>query len=151
MFGGEFMKNGELTKKEVLEKAAKLLESAKCVYMATNGENGHPNLRALETTRAEGAKTLWFVSDEESSKVQELLRDDKAVIYVPAARGAGEARFWGNVEVLDDMASKKKVWSDELTEHFPGGIESPNIRVLRFKVSNGIYADKNWEKHEFKN
>jgi general stress protein 26 len=145
------MKNGELTKKEAVEKASKMLESAKCVYMATNGENGHPNLRALVPVKAEGAKSVWFVSDEESSKVQELLRDDKAVIYVQAARGAGEARFWGNVEVLDDMASKKKVWSDEAAAHFPGGIESPNIRVLRFKISNGVYVDKNWQKHAFKN
>jgi general stress protein 26 len=119
--------------------------------MGTNGENGHPNLRALVTAKAEGIKTLWFLSDEESSKVQELLRDDKAVIYAPALRGAGEVRFWGNVEILEDMASRKKVWSDEAAAHFPEGIESPNIRVLRFKVSNGIYADKNWQKHAFKN
>ena len=112
------MKNGELTKKEILEKASKVLESAKCVYMATNGENGHPNLRALGRLKLEGIKTLWFFSDEKSSKVQELLRDDKAVIYAPAARGAGEVRLWGNVEILDDMASKKKVWSDEAAAHF---------------------------------
>jgi general stress protein 26 len=145
------MKNGELTKKEVAERAAKILESAKCVYMATNGENGHPNLRTLLTAKTDGIKTLWFVADAESSKVQELLRDDKAVIYAPAARGAGEVRFWGNVEILEDMASRKKVWGDEAAAHFPDGIESPGVRVLRFKVSNGIYADKNWRKHAFKN
>jgi general stress protein 26 len=145
------MKKSELTKKEVAERAAKILESAKCVYMATNGENGHPNLRALLTARTEGIKTLWFVADGESSKVQELLRDDKAAIYVPAARGAGEVRFWGSVEILEDMASRKKVWGDEAAAHFPDGIESPGVRVLRFKVSNGIYADKNWQKHAFKN
>jgi general stress protein 26 len=145
------MKNGELTKKEILEKASKILEAAKCVYMATNGENGHPNLRALLTAKTEGTKTLWFVTDEKSSKVQELLRDDKAVIYAPAARGAGEVRLWGGVEVLEDMASKKHVWSDKAAAHFQGGIESPDIRVLRFRVSNGIYADKNWQKHAFKN
>jgi general stress protein 26 len=140
-----------LTKREVIEKASRILETAKCVYMATNGETGHPNLRALLPARVEGAKALWFVADEESSKVQELIRDDKAAIYVPAARGTGEARFWGNVEILEDIASKKKVWSDEAAAHFPQGIESPNIRVLRFKVSNGIYADKNGQKHAFKN
>jgi general stress protein 26 len=151
MFGGDLMKNGELTKKEVAERASKILEAAKCVYMATNGENGHPNLRAVVTTKAEGIKTLWFVTDDESSKVQELLRDDKAVIYAPAARGAGEVRLWGNVEILEDMASKKKIWSAECDAHFPAGIESPNARVLRFKVSNGVYVDKNWQKHAFKN
>ena len=145
------MKNGELTKREVAEKASKILETAKCVYMATNGENGHPNLRALGRFKAEGIKTLWFLSDEESSKVQELLRDDKAVIYAPASRGAGEVRLWGSVEILEDMASRKKVWSAEFAPHFPEGIESSNIRVLRFKVSNGIYADKNRQKHAFKN
>ncbi|MDR3164260.1 MAG: pyridoxamine 5'-phosphate oxidase family protein, partial [Synergistaceae bacterium] len=105
----------------------------------------------LVTAKAEGVKTLWFVASEESSKVKELLRDDKAVIYVPAARGGGEVRFWGNVEILEDMASRKKVWSDEYAAHFPNGIESPDVRVLRFQVSNGIYVDKNWQRHAFKN
>jgi general stress protein 26 len=149
--GESTRKDGTLTKKEIAEKASKMLEAVKCVYMATNGENGHPNLRALVTARVEGIKALWFVSDEESSKVQELLRDDKAVIYAPAARGAGEVRFWGNVEILDDMASRKKVWGDEAAAHFPDGIESPSVRILRFKISNGIYVDKNWQKHAFKN
>ena len=145
------MKSSELTKKEVAEKVSKILEAAKCVYMATNGENGHPNLRAMVMAKAEGVKTLWFVADEESSKVKELLRDDKAVIYAPAPRGGGEVRLWGNVEILEDMTSRKKVWSAEIDQHFPEGIESPNVRVLRFKVSNGIYADRNWQSHAFKN
>ncbi|MDR0763974.1 MAG: pyridoxamine 5'-phosphate oxidase family protein [Synergistaceae bacterium] len=140
------MKNGESAKKG----AAKLLETMECVYMATNGENGHPNLRAMAAAKTEGVKTLWFVTDEESSKAQELLRDDKAVVYA-GALDAGEVKLWGNVEILEDMASRKKVWSDEVAEHFPGGIASPNLRVLRFKVSNGIYADKKWQKHAFKN
>jgi general stress protein 26 len=49
------------------------------------------------------------------------------------------------------MESKKHVWSDEAAAHFPAGIESPNIRVLRFTVSNGAYVDKNWQKYAFEN
>jgi general stress protein 26 len=101
--------------------------------------------------KIDGVKSVWFATYEGSSKVQELLKDGNAVIYAEASRDATECRLWGNIEVLSDDASKKYVWSEELRDHFPDGADSPEMRVLRFDVSNGIYIDKNREIFEFKN
>ncbi|MDR2779702.1 MAG: pyridoxamine 5'-phosphate oxidase family protein [Synergistaceae bacterium] len=144
------MKTNELKAEEAKAKTERVLAGAKVVYMATNGSHGHPNVRAMSTVKADGADVLWFVTDAGSSKVAELASDGKAVVYAEASRG-GECRVWGSVDVLDDDASRKVVWRNELAEHFPGGASSPELRVLRFNVANGVYCSKAGKKGEFKN
>jgi len=141
------MVQNENGKKEVLAKAAKLLSGtkAKTVYLATNGSHGHPNLRAMVPIMVEGVKAIWFATSAKSNKVLELQNDNHAVVYFDAPRMAGECRLWGFVEILDDMESRKKVWNDMIANHFPDGIESPDLRALRFDVTSGIYVNKNWE------
>jgi general stress protein 26 len=141
----------EIDQKEAREKVTKLLAGAKTVYLGTNGSHGHPNVRAMTPAYLVGAETIWFVTDVESSKVMELLKDDKAVLYAPAARNNGECRLWGRVEIFDDLASKKLVWQASFKEHFPEGIDSPRLRVLCFHVNNALYCNKAGKTGEFKN
>jgi general stress protein 26 len=149
--GAKLMKKSENEREEAIEKISKILSGAKSVYLATNGSHGHPNLRAMMPAKAEGASSVWFVTNAESSKVQELLKDPSAVLYASAPRNAGECRLWGKVEVLSDPASRKHAWNEAFKEHFPEGAEAENLRVLRFEASNGIYTNKNKESIEFKN
>jgi general stress protein 26 len=145
------VKTDELKAGEAKAKTARVLAGAKVVYMATNGSHGHPNVRAITTAKADGAEALWFVTDAGSSKVAELAADGKAVIYAAAPRGAGECRVWGSVDILDDKASRKAVWRDEFAEYYPEGVNSPELRVLRFNIANGVYCSKAGKKGEFKN
>jgi general stress protein 26 len=146
------MKTNSLSAKEARAKTERILSGAKVVYMATNGSHGHPNVRAMTPAKIDGTETVWFVTGANSSKFAELARDDKSVVYAAAPRGSGECRIWGLVEILDDKASRKIAWRDEFAEHFPdGGIDSPDLRVLRFNVSNGMYCGKTGQKGEFKN
>ncbi|MDR1136915.1 MAG: pyridoxamine 5'-phosphate oxidase family protein [Synergistaceae bacterium] len=145
------MKTDEFSAKEASAKTERILAGAKVVYIATNGSHGHPNVRAMTPAKTDGAKTLWFVTDVGSSKVAELTRDGKAVIYAAAPRGTGECRVWGGVDILEDRASREAAWRDEFAAHFPDGMDSPNLRVLRFNVSNGIYCDKTGKNGVFEN
>ena len=143
------MKKSDNSVNDAIAKTAKFLAGAKTVYLATNGSHGHPNLRALAPIAVEGARTVWFSTFAGSNKIQELQRDNHAALYFDAPRMAGELRLWGFVEVLDDVESRKKVWNDMTAKHFPDGIESPDLRVLRFDVTSGIYTNKNQETFAF--
>ncbi|MDR1965081.1 MAG: pyridoxamine 5'-phosphate oxidase family protein [Synergistaceae bacterium] len=145
------MSSNEISGKEAKGKAEALLGGAKTVYMGTNGSHGHPNVRAMMPVKVDGVKEIWFATDLESSKILELAKDSKAVIYVQAPRNAGECRLWGHVDILDDSESRKIVWRDELKKHFPDGANSARLRVLRFNVSNGVYCNKSGKIGEFKN
>jgi general stress protein 26 len=136
------MKERELSSKEARAKAEKLLSGAKTIFLATNGSHGHPNLRAVNPLSFEGAQTLWFSTSLESSKIIELVKDNKAVVYGYSPRASSEFRLWGSVVILDDAVSRKHIWQDALKQHFPGGINDPDLRVLRFDSISGLYTGK---------
>lgn len=135
------MKSAAISAKEAREKTEKLLEKAKAVFLATNGSvGGHPNVRAMAVAKNEGIVRIWFVTSLDSDKIIELVKDDKATIYCYSPRTMAEFRLWGNVSIADDPESRKHAWKDEYKAFFPGGANDPNLRVLRFDASNGVYC-----------
>lgn len=127
----------EISPKETRAKVEKLLAGAKVVYLATNGANGHPNVRAMTPMKTRGADTVWFATSLESSKVIELVKDSKSALF--GHSGASEFRLWGTVSILDDRDSRKLVWNDDLKKTY-GDVTSPVMRVLRFDAVSGSYA-----------
>ena len=136
------MKEREIPQKEARAKAEKLLSGIKTVFLATNGSHGHPNVRAMMPLLFEGVETLWFSTHLESSKIMELVKDDKAAVFGYSSRSLSEFRLWGNVKILDDLVSRKHVWTDALKERFPGGAQDPNLRILRFNAVSGLFSGK---------
>jgi general stress protein 26 len=136
------MKEHELSQKDARAKAEKLLAATKTVFVATNGSHGHPNVRAMMPLAYEGVETLWFSTSLESSKIIELVKDSKAVVYGFSQRAKTEFRLWGDIAILDDTVSRKRVWTEELKEHFTGGVNDPHLRVLRFNVVSGLFNGK---------
>lgn len=144
------MKSMELSAKEAREKAEKLLEKAKAVFLATNGSHGgHPNLRAMVVAKSEGIVRMWFCTSLGSDKILELVKDDKATIYGYSPRTMTEFRLWGSIVILDDPESKKHVWNDAFKEHFPGGVNDPDLRILRFDANNGVYSTPDGKNGQF--
>lgn len=128
----------ELTSNEAREKTAKFIASLRTVYVATNGANGHPNVRAMNIYKSEGTSCLWFATELESSKMIELIKSNKAAVYGCASDGE-EFRLWGSMTILEDKESMKQVWCDDLERRF-GSIASHDVRVLRFDAISGSYA-----------
>lgn len=140
----------EKADKEIRAKVGKFLAKCKTVFMATNGSHGHPNARAMMPIRTDGAETIWFVTDLDSSKIIELVKSNKAVIYAYEPRTMVECRLWGEVVILEDAASIRHLWDDSLKKYFDGP-DDPRIRVLRFDAKNGIYCGKDRAAIEFNN
>ncbi|MDR3353809.1 MAG: pyridoxamine 5'-phosphate oxidase family protein [Synergistaceae bacterium] len=144
------MKIEDINNKDAKAKAEKLLAESKVVFMGTNGSHGHPNVRAMVPQKHDETRTIWFATNLESSKIIELIKNNKAVVYAYSQKNMSECRFWGAVSTLDDAASRKHIWNDELKKHY-SGIEDPNLRVLRFDISNGIYSNKDGKGGSFTN
>ncbi|MDR3331968.1 MAG: pyridoxamine 5'-phosphate oxidase family protein [Synergistaceae bacterium] len=133
------MRIDETGHKDTRAKAEKLLAESKVVFMGTNGSHGHPNLRAMIPLRTDEVRTVWFATDLDSSKIIELVKNNKAVLYTYSQKTLAECRFWGNVSILDDATSRKHVWCEEIKKHY-NDPDDPNFRVLRFDISNGIFC-----------
>ncbi len=129
----------QLNPTEAKTQTLALLEKTPFVAFATNGQGGWPDVRVLLVAAKDGVETFWFATDIDSPKIGELRKDPKAVIYGYEVEGMAEFRLFGTVTLLTDAAARRKIWQDDFVRHFPGGIDAPNMMVLRFDTDHGFY------------
>ena len=116
-----------------------LIEKNPFVSFGTLGSDNWPDLRVLLVAAKDGVESVWFATSTDSAKIAELKRNPKAVIYGYEMEPMAEFRLFGNVELLSDSASRQKIWQDDFLQYFPGGIDSPEMIVMRFDTDHGVY------------
>ena len=129
----------ELTPAEAKAQILQMLVKNPFVSMATFGTDDWPDVRAMVVAATDGVDALWFATCPDSSKVAQTRKNPKATIYGYDLATMTEFRVFGSIELLDDAASRRKVWSDEFLEHWPDGVDSPNMIVMRFSTACGVY------------
>ncbi len=129
----------QLNAAETKDRIQKAFEKIPFVSFGTFGANGWPNVRVLLVAAKDGIEAVWFATGSDSPKIAELKADPKATIYGYDGEAMQEFRLYGKVEMLTDAASRRKIWKDEFIEHFPGGVDSPDMVVLRFDTGSGFF------------
>lgn len=129
----------QLSAAEAKDRTLTALEKTPFVSFGTIGADGWPDLRVLLVATKDGVETVWFATSIDSPKIAELKANPKAVIYGYDAEQMLEFRLFGTVALLTDTAARQKIWQDDFIEHFPDGIDSPSMIVLRFDTDHGFY------------
>ena len=123
------------TKSRILQ----MLEKESFVHLATFGSDGYPDIRVLLVAAKDGVDSIWFATGTESNKIAQLQKNPKAALYGYDSEKMAEFRLFGSVELLSDSASRRKIWREDFIQHFPDGVDSPTMIVLRFKTEHGMY------------
>ena len=134
---------------EARSRVLQMLEKNPFVSVATFGTDSYPDVRVLLVAAKDDVDTIWFATGSESNKIAQLRKNPKAVLYTCDMETMTEFRLFGTVELLSDSAARKKIWRDDFIEHFPDGINSPNMIVLRFQTDHGVYENYVKEKGKF--
>ena len=133
------MEPKKLNAEEAKTRILQMLGHDTFVSLATVSTDGYPDVRVLLIAAHDGVETIWFATEPKSAKVAQIQKNPKAVLYGYDMQTMTEFRLFGNVELLTDTASRRKVWRDDFVQHFPEGVDSPNMIVLRFSTNRGIY------------
>ena len=116
-----------------------ILEKEEFVSLATFGTDGYPDVRVLLVAAKDGVDAIWFATETTSGKIAQLRKNPKAALYGYDREKMMEFRLFGSVELLTDAESRRKIWKDDFFLHFPGGVDSPNMIILRFNTEHGFY------------
>lgn len=121
-----------LNKKEVLE----LINDYDVGMMTNINENGklvsHPMTRQSEVTD----DVLWFLTHRDSEKVTELQKNNAVNI---AFHDNDSISVSGHVEIVDNVAMKKELWSKATDVFYDEGPESEQIVLLKVIIDSIEY------------
>jgi general stress protein 26 len=128
-----------MEKQQAMDEALALANAAQIAMLGTNGDDGYPNIKAMIKMENEGLKTIWFSTNTSSRRIGQLERDSRASVYFVDFEQWMGLMLVGEVAILQDTASKERLWREGYERYYPLGVTDPDYSVLRFTSRWGNY------------
>ncbi len=125
---------------DVRRKTRDCLGSVKTVSLATCVD-GKPSCRIMEIQKVEEDLEILFVAYKSSPKLEQIGKNSNVCIVSFNEETQRDVRLFGRIEALVDMETKKYIWKEELKSYFQGGINDPELTVLKFISDRLEYRD----------
>ena len=117
-----------------------LIDKQGVAFIASISEDGFPNMKAmLPPRKREGIKEFYFSTNTSSMRVAQYKNNPNASIYFYDKRFFRGVMLVGQMEVLEDPASKEMIWQEGDTMYYPKGVTDPDYCVLKFIAHSGRY------------
>lgn len=108
-----------------------LISGAGPAHLATADPNGAPHV-AVAGVGVEG-DVLWFATRRTSGKAQNLATNPRVALVWQG--NAAETYLWGDAEVLDDDATRERIWTSGILPYDPaqffGAWDNPLLVLVR--------------------
>jgi general stress protein 26 len=113
-----------------IARGLQLIEKSRICFLGTNGESGFPNIKAMLNLKHEGLKKIWLSTNTSSRRVGQLKKDNRACVYYVDENAYKGLMLVGTIEILQDLESRKMLWSDGAEVYYPKGVADPDYSVL---------------------
>ena len=130
-----------LSQDEALKKALELVASCSIAMLGSNSASGYPNIKAMLKMETEGIKTVWFSTNTSSKKVSQLKENPRACVYFHNEQNFKGLLLVGEVEILTDIESRRRLWKNGCEIYYPLGVTDPDYTVLRFTAQWANYYE----------
>jgi len=143
-----------------LEEAKKismeLMETSKAAILTTIDSEGYPITRAMFNLRnteqfpelseffnkQENEFIIYISTNTSSSKVEHIKTNPKICVYYCDPETFKGVMFGGEVDIVDDMDIKSKIWLDWWTRYYPEGLEDPDYTLLKLNPKTARFYYK---------
>lgn len=123
-----------------IQKLRELMKDIKFCMLATNSPENLMHSRPMTLQQTEFDGDLWFFTSRNSDIISDI-RSDSRVNVSFSDGSAAFVSIAGNARLVDDASKKKSLWNDMFKTYFPGGVNDPNLLLMKVEVLNAEYWD----------
>ena len=117
---------------EQLEQLRKLVEKARVGMLTTIDAAQELRSRPLQTIRMDADGSLWFAVSASSPKAQEMdAHEGRLCVAYSNHSGNEYVSISGHGALVRDPAIKREMWNRIIEMWFPGGVDNPQIAMLK--------------------
>jgi len=121
-----------------LDKLRELIRSIRIGLLTTVSRGGGFHTRPVETLKIEG-ETLWFFTDWQSPKIDELKHDVRVCVGYADPRKHLYVAVGGIATLLQDAEKAKELWTVEQRAYYPDGPADARLALLRVEIESAEY------------
>ena len=103
-------------------------------------KDGFPVTRAmLKPRERHDLREFYFTTNTSSEKVSALRNNPKASIYIVDRRFFRGVSLAGIAEILEDAATKERIWREGDEQYYSKGVTDPDYCVIKITVQKVRY------------
>lgn len=110
-----------------------------CMMITHDGE--HVRARPMRGIPRPDDNAIWFFSDVDTHKDDELRRNPDACLAFADPRGSTFVSVSGRITRVRERDAVRELWNDGAESYFPEGADDPRVVLLRFDPATGEYWD----------
>ncbi len=122
-------------------KVGDLIKDIQFAMLTTRTADGTLHSRPMATQQKEFDGTLWFLTGERTHKTDEIAQSPEVNLAYANPEDQAYVSVSGRAVVLDDREKARELWNPFYRAWFPGGVDDPDLRVLRVDVTAAEYWD----------
>jgi len=96
--------------------------------------------RPMALVEVEDCCILWFISSKESSKTEEIKRDDRVSVICQKDQST-YLSIAGSARLVESRAQIESLWQEAFKIWFPRGKNDPNLILIRVEPIQAEYWD----------
>src|SRR5579862_5070731 len=121
-----------------LVKLRELIQAIRIGLLTTVGRDGGFHTRPVETLDVED-QTLWFFTDWQSPKIDELKHDVRVCVGYADPKKHHYVAVSGIATLLQDADKARELWTLEQRAYYPDGPEDKQLALLRVEIEHAEY------------
>jgi general stress protein 26 len=130
-----------LSGREAIKKIKSLSEDAKTCMFNTNLTEIPFHTRPMSLQEVDENGDIWFFSGADSDKNQALSSDERVQLTFMNNGSYEYLSLFGKAVVVKDRQRAEELWDSFVKTWFPGGIDDPNLSLIKFTPDTGHYWD----------
>jgi general stress protein 26 len=130
-----------MTPQDDNSKIAEMIKDIRIAILSTVEADGDIHSRPMGTTDFEFDGTLWFFTQRDSEKVDEIQGNRRVAVSYAEPEKNNYVCLTGSGELVLDKAKMNELWNPILKAWFPEGLDDPQIALLKISVERAEYWD----------
>jgi len=131
------MTNPTSDDREAIEKVRELIKGIETAMLTTVSEEGLVS-RPMKTQEMDSDGSLWFLTQKDSGKFHELLRNRQVNV---AYAGKSFVSIRGTAELVEDVEKLKQFWNPMYKELLETTYDDPNLVLIKVNAETAEYWD----------
>jgi general stress protein 26 len=124
------------------DKLSELIKDIKFAMFTTHKAHGHLHSRPMTTQNKRiDDDSLWFFMSRAGDPVSEFRGDDQVNVSYANPSSDTYVSVTGVAHVVEDMAKKKALWNKGAQAWFKGGVDDPDLALVRVRIEHADYWD----------
>ncbi len=126
---------------EAVKRFNELVKDIRFAMLTTQQPDGSLRSRPMATLTAPFDGDLWFFTDDDSPKVDEINQEHHVCLSYAEPAHQKYVSVSGLASLVHDKARAKELWTPAAKAWFPRGTDDPHLGLLRVRVRSVEYWD----------